>query len=473
MFTRSSRRARRVGLFVGAVTAAVGIVAGVAIAATPFVDINGHPNAADIDATYNAGVATGCDATHFCPNDPLKRGDAAAFLARAAGLSSTAAKRFPIANARSDNQTFCSLYATSPRSFEGGPCMGTTIDVDPNAQMGQEVSVAIGADGMPIMSYFDAKNGDLRVARCANPACSGGTTYSTIDATGVVGRYSSMVIGTDGFPLISYYDVTNGDLKVAHCTNVGCTGNATTSVIDAAGDVGQFSALAIGADGIGVIAYYDATNGDLKTARCTATACTNSTKAVFDGAGQVGQFVAVAVGADNIPAITYFDVTNNRLKFTRCSDATCKAATSTSTLDPNSVAGKYTSIAIGVDNLPVIAYYDMGATDLKVLHCGNATCGAGNSVVAVDFQGDVGKYASIAIGTDGRPVVASYRTDGGNLRLARCLNVTCSASVLRNLESNGDVGSFASLALGADGVPIVAYQDLGRTVLRAARPPAA
>jgi hypothetical protein len=32
-----------------------------------------------------------------------------------------------------------------------------------------------------------------------------------------------VTIGTDGFPLISYRDVTNGDLKVAHCSNALCT----------------------------------------------------------------------------------------------------------------------------------------------------------------------------------------------------------------------------------------------------------
>ena len=38
-----------------------------------------------------------------------------------------------------------------------------------------------------------------------------------------VGRYSSITIGGDGFPVMSYYDVTNADLKVAHCSNLLCT----------------------------------------------------------------------------------------------------------------------------------------------------------------------------------------------------------------------------------------------------------
>ena len=473
MSTLSSARVRRVGFFFAAVFAAVGLVVGIAVAATPFVDISGNPNAADIDTAYNAGIVTGCDVTHYCPSDPLKRDQAAGFLNRAAGLSTATAKRFPVANARSSAQTFCSLYAASPRSFEPGPCQGSAVDVDNAASVGGEASLAIGSDGLPVMSYFDAKNGDLRVARCANPVCSAGTASSTVDAAGVTGRFSSLAIGTDGLPLISYYDVTNGDLKVAHCTNLACSSNVTTSVIDNTGDVGQFTSLVIGSDGIGVVSYFDVTNGDLKVARCTATACTAATKATLDSSGAVGQYSAIAVGNDNVPAISYFDATRSRLKFTRCADATCKGAASTTTLDPNSVAGKYTSIAIGVDGLPVIAYYDSGATDLKVAHCGNITCSTGVSVAAVDVQGDVGKYASIAIGTDGKPVVSAYRTDGGNLRLARCANVACTSSVLRNLDTNNDVGASSSIAVGPDGVPVVAFQDLTRGVLRAARPPAA
>ena len=48
---------------------------------------------------------------------------------------------------------------------------------------------------------------------------------SSIDQTGDVGSYSSVTIGTDGLPVISYYDATNGDLKVARCSNPYCLVN--------------------------------------------------------------------------------------------------------------------------------------------------------------------------------------------------------------------------------------------------------
>ena len=37
-----------------------------------------------------------------------------------------------------------------------------------------------------------------------------------------VGTHNSIAIGTDGLPIISYHDETNGDLKVAHCETRTC-----------------------------------------------------------------------------------------------------------------------------------------------------------------------------------------------------------------------------------------------------------
>ena len=49
-----------------------------------------------------------------------------------------------------------------------------------------------------------------------------GFAFTTLDGSGNVGQYSSVTIGTDGLGLISYYDETNGDLKAVHCSNKFC-----------------------------------------------------------------------------------------------------------------------------------------------------------------------------------------------------------------------------------------------------------
>lgn len=83
-----------------------------------------------------------------------------------------------------------------------------------------------------------------------------------------------MKIGADGFARISYYDNSNDDLKFIQCTNAGCTTNNTVTV-DATGNVGQYTSLALGADTFPRISYYDITGGNLKFVRCSDAACTS------------------------------------------------------------------------------------------------------------------------------------------------------------------------------------------------------
>ena len=99
-----------------------------------------------------------------------------------------------------------------------------------------------------------------------------GFMLTTLDGSGNVGRFSSVTIGADGLALISSFDETNGDLKVAHCSNLDCT-SATRTTVDRAGNVGQYSSVTIGTDGLALISYYDTTNGDLKVAHCSNLFC--------------------------------------------------------------------------------------------------------------------------------------------------------------------------------------------------------
>ena len=75
-------------------------------------------------------------------------------------------------------------------------------------------SVAIGDDGNPVISHYDATNDDLELYVCANAACSSGTNETLVPA-GDVGNYTSVAIGDDGNPVISHHDSTGDDLGFA------------------------------------------------------------------------------------------------------------------------------------------------------------------------------------------------------------------------------------------------------------------
>jgi hypothetical protein len=238
-----------------------------------------------------------------------------------------------------------------------------------------------------------------------------------VDTAGDVGRTTSVAIGTDGLPVVSYYDSTNGDLKVAHCGNFSCSSGNTLTAVDTAGDVGRFTSIAVGTDGLPVVSYYATT--DLKVAHCGDAKCSSGNSSIAVDSGGVGEYTSIAVGTDGLPVVSYYDLNNGDLKVAHCGNASCSSGNSLIAVDTAGDVGGYTSIAIGTDGLPVVSYHDFGNQDLKVAHCGNAACSSSNTMTAVDSAGNVGEYTSIAIGTDGLPVVSYWDVTNSDLKVAR------------------------------------------------------
>jgi len=214
----------------------------------------------------------------------------------------------------------------------------TTLDGSGN--VGQYSSVTTGTDGLALISYYDATNGDLKVAHCSNVACTA-ASLTTVDSAGIVGQYSSVAIGTDGLALISYYDASNGDLKVAHCSDLACT-SATRTTLQSEDNVGLFTSVTIGTDGLGLISYYDATNGDLKVAHCSDLACTTATRTTLtflQSEGNVGQFTSVTITGGH-GLISYYDSTDQVLMLALCPDLACTTPTDTNTPDRTGNVGQ-------------------------------------------------------------------------------------------------------------------------------------
>ncbi len=335
----------------------------------------------------------------------------------------------------------------------------TTLD-SPN-NVGAYTSMAIGVDGLGLISYSDSALGNLKVAHCSNAACTTAAIY-TLDSVGQVGAHTSIAIGADGLGLISYQDAANGNLKVAHCVDTVCS-TAGIATLDSADNVGQYTSIAIGADGLGLISYYDDTNDDLKVAHCSNLACSTASVATLDSVGNVGRFTSIAIGADGLGLISYHDATEADLKVAHCSNTLCSSAT---TAIVDSSGGQETSIAIGADGLGLVSYLRGG---LSVAHCSDTACSTATTSIIDNTVGTVFGTA-ITIGADGLGLI-SYRGNPIGLAVAHCSNTVCSTASTSTLDIAGFSGYYPAIAIGADGLGLVSYHDAATGDLKVAHCP--
>ena len=162
--------------------------------------------------------------------------------------------RYPSVTVGSDGFGLVSYLDASGNNLKMAHCTNlactaftTSTIVSSGTVADDSTSVNVGTDGFGVVSYVDG--GNLKVAHCTNVACSSAGA-NTIDATGV--GYSSIAIGADGLPLVSYLDSTNGDLQVAHCTDILCA-SSTTTAFDTSNNAGFYTSLTIGSDGLGLV----------------------------------------------------------------------------------------------------------------------------------------------------------------------------------------------------------------------------
>ena len=359
-------------------------------------------------------------------------------------------------------------------------CTDALTNVDePINDVGYYTSLAIGTDGLPIISHQDSGASALRVTHCGNSACTAGNISTTVDdPANLVGFYTSIAIGADGLPVISHRDATNDALRVTHCGNIACTaGNSSVNADDPPGidnkNVGHYTSIAIGGDGLPVISHQDHTASTLRVTHCGNPACTagNVSTTVDDPANAVGAYTSLAIGADGLPVISHQDGTAGALRVTHCGNATCTAGSSSVNVDDSANAvGFYTSIAIGVDGLPVISHTDDTAEALRVTHCGSIACTAGTASTTVDDHpvNDVGYYTSIAIGVDGFPVISHQDLIARTLRVTHCGNTACTggnSSATVDDPADG-VGFHTSISVGADRLPVISRTNATAGALR-------
>ena len=356
--------------------------------------------------------------------------------------------------------------------------------------VGQYSSIQVDANGRPRIAYYDATNGDLKYAWW-----DGVWHFSTVDSADDVGQFVSMVLDTLGRPHFSYYDATDGDLRMA--TFVGTGGNCGTGnaweceTVDSAGDVGKYSSIAVDPlDDLPIISYYDASNGALKLAIGTAVGW--AIKTIHDPliGGSAGLYTSLKLDSTGKTRIAYYFsnfIGIDSLRYAKyvgggagvgCDDDNYECEI----VDSGEKVGKYTSIALDSSDRPRIAYYDQANDALMY-----AFEYGGNWTIRKILPTNSGQFASLYVDGNNSDLTHIAHYDGSNGKLGYAVYVGSGGNCGFDSSStqfqwqcdwiDESVGTSThpkgvSLAVDAANNPVIAYQS-GASVLKVARPASA
>lgn len=273
----------------------------------------------------------------------------------------------------------------------------------------------------------------------------------------IAGRTTRVSIArpANGLPVVAYAVDEDGTFKFVRCLDFEC-GTASEPVTIAQGFSGQGHDMAIKPDGFPVIAYRPAPGG-VAVAACHDAACALITRTVVSADTGVGRFISMAIGADGLPLLVASRM--GQLVVIKCSDANCSASVSTEIPDTGSPLDRYgfgNSVAIAADGSPVIAY--LKSMDLRVAHCSSSSCAGNTEINTIDSFLKLDSPISIAIGQNGLPLVAYAAYNGSYIRLARCVDLACSAHTQATIASTTSARPpEVALDVGPDGFPAMSF----------------
>ena len=319
------------------------------------------------------------------------------------------------------------------------------------------------------------RDDDVEVRGDAAPATDPRPVASQVMVPGTegAGYDSSVAVDADGRPVVAHTDLTDGTLAVTACEDTTCA-QATSTPVDPRPRSGYYPSLALTRAGLPVVAAQDSSTGELAVHRCADRVCTSAERSTVPLPGTLGAEVAARFTSvrpepldrnasllprlrldDDVPVLTFDDVTTEQVWLARCADPTCAGGWTVTAVGP----GAGGSLAIGTDGLPVVAGtgrigpLSFGA--LWVAECLDDTCTASRRRQTTTNA----STASIAVGADGWTVVAvSYLTpaESDGLVVLGCAP-GCAAPTVTRLAADSDPDGNPSVAVRS-GRPVVAFR---------------
>jgi PKD-like domain/Secretion system C-terminal sorting domain/Ig-like domain CHU_C associated len=346
------------------------------------------------------------------------------------------------------------------RASDGsGAAWGTPITVDATGIVGSNTSLQI-VNGTPAISYYDNTNQDLKYVRSADGTGAAWNTPITVDATGIVANtYTSMQV-VNGNPAIAYYNATNADLKFIRAGDASGLGWATPAItFDVPGQTattGTYNSTQL-VNGNPAMSYYNSQNGNLVFVRATNTQGTAWGSPVTVANNMFQSTTSLYVVNGN-PAISYYGAGND-LFYVRATDANGTTWGTPIALHSALAAGEYSSLSV-INGNPAISFYNATGTDLNFIRANdaNGSTWPATSVSAVVNAGIVGQHTSLAT-VNGFPAISYYNGTLGDLLYVRAADANGTAWGAP-ITVDGLGGTFTSLKV-VNGNPAISYYETG------------
>jgi len=232
-----------------------------------------------------------------------------------------------------------------------------TIDVVNNEPFAIDTSIFVDTQGKVYISYYNFSKGCLKLATKDRDQWKIEIVDDGQNQSNAVGEFSSVKVDSGGRIQIIYIDSVNGFLKYAIKEN----DTWKIEVADENGFVGNFTSLALGKEGDPYISYTVDKRPNKPDLWLAKKVGGKWKVELVDTAEIVGQFSSIEVDPHSNIYISYS--AGSRLKLAK----NIQGLWGFELVDPDATLVQYTSLIIDTDGMPHIAYHDKGRA-IKYAH---------------------------------------------------------------------------------------------------------
>jgi hypothetical protein len=314
-------------------------------------------------------------------------------------------------------------------------------------------AITLDEEGNPVLAYWNLNEGELRVARCTDPNCQGSIETSSIAEGNAGFFFLNIVLDAENRPYVSYYDNESESVKIAICEDASCDEVTTLPLFESSG---QESAIQLDENGYPVIAYY--TGSELRLIRCEAAACEESTtNRIVEDNSSSNPSLDLQLDAEGSPMIAFARNISEDLNFFHCDSASCDGLAAIVPIDDDDFGSiDQISMAVNSEGNAVIAYYSLADNGLMLAICDDAFCGDVSVQKITEMR--TSANISLALDEEDRPIIAYLEAIPGDLHLLSCSDAECEDSQDTPLSYKGQ---FVNLVLDADYYPVISLDNFG------------